>query len=53
MSSNWGSVLNNYLADFDSETTKVLENVNVALLKSGQKFDERIRKHFVKSVNNR
>lgn len=56
MSSNWGSVLNeinDYLADFESETTKVLENINEVLLQSEQKFDDRIRKHFVKSVNSR
>lgn len=56
MSSNWESIRNeisDYLEDFQSETTTVLENINDVLLQSERTFDDRIRKLFVKSVNDR
>ncbi|XP_055305029.1 uncharacterized protein LOC129569863 [Sitodiplosis mosellana] len=53
MSSNWRPVLNKYLANFEVQTTTALENINELLTQSGQKFDDKIKGYFAKSVNSR
>lgn len=53
MTTNWKSVLNKYLADFETQIGSALDEINELLVKSGQKFDDKIKELFVKSVNNR
>ncbi|XP_031640578.1 uncharacterized protein LOC116352242 [Contarinia nasturtii] len=53
MTSDWRPVLNNYLSDFESQTTVILDKIVKLLSRSGQRFDTRIKEHFKKSVLNR
>lgn len=53
MSSNWRSELNHFLAEFDIETTMVLEAINEMLIRSGQTFNDKIRGLIEKSIKSR
>ncbi|XP_055315460.1 uncharacterized protein LOC129575616 [Sitodiplosis mosellana] len=51
MSSNWQIVLNKYLANFQTETTTALENINDMLKQSGKNYNEEMKSCFAKCVN--
>lgn len=53
MTTTWQSVLNQYLAHFDTRTATALEHINQLLLQSGQIFDDQIKNHIKKNVKNR
>lgn len=51
--SDWRPAINQYLLNFETQTTEVLEEISQKLSQSGQQFDQKIRDYFVKSVKNR
>lgn len=47
------ALINQYLTDFETNTTNILELIHASLNNTGQTFDERIRGYFIKGVKNR